>query len=243
LIDQLKSFRDRDYPLNSQITIRNPTLDEITDYGEQKYFSLVKTICSTPADRKVDIWDSLHIYWDKMDEYELFISTFKSLQQQEMSILFGDLDFTSFKVFMNPNLPDAVLRNCDGVMIDRSIHKLLTDYLRQLHRFEKNVDVGYDEHTKKVMIDDDRDEMALARVRPFRSILQPLISSTTNCPEFKYRWDDVWTLPIGVFMDSVARVQKHKNFDFLMRGIYGGNVDIKKINRRELNWMSELSEH
>ena len=70
MIDTLKAYRRRDYVLNSKITIRNPSLDEIEDYGEQRYFSLVKTVCATPADRKVDIWDSLHIYWDKMDEYK-----------------------------------------------------------------------------------------------------------------------------------------------------------------------------
>ncbi len=58
------------------------------------------------------------------------------------------------------------------------------------------------------MIEDDRDEMAMQMQKPFQSLLLPLISSLTNCPEFKYRWDDVWTLPIGVFMDSVERVQK-----------------------------------
>ena len=207
--------------LNSKITIRNPSLGEIEDYGEQRYFSLVKTVCATPADRKVDIWDSLHIYWDKMDEYKLFTVTFRTLQEQDMSILFGDMDFASFKTFVRPDMSDATIRNSDGVVIDRAIHKLMTDYIRTIHRFHKNVDVGFDDRTKDIMIEDDRDEMALARVQPFRSILQPLISSLTNCPEFKYRWDNVWDIPIGVFMDSVVRVQKHKSFDYVMHGEIG----------------------
>ena len=169
MIDTLKAYRRRDYVLNSKITIRNPSLDEIEDYGEQRYFSLVKTVCATPADRKVDIWDSLHIYWDKMDEYKLFTVTFRTLQEQDMSILFGDMDFASFKTFVKPDMPDATIRNSDGVVIDRAIHKLMTDYLRTIHRFHKNVDVGFDDRTKDIMIEDDRDEMALARVQPFRS--------------------------------------------------------------------------
>lgn len=240
MIDQLKSFRGDDYPLNSQISIRNPTLDEICKYGEQKYFGLVKTICSTPADRKVDIWDSLHIFWDKMDEYELFLSVFRTLQNVDMSILFGDMDFTAFKPAINSGMNEFVLKNEDGVVIDRATHKFLTDYLRRLHQLPKNTDVGYDDYTKEIMIEDDRDEMRLAQRRPFDSLLVPLISSLTNCPEFKYRWDDVWTLPIGVFMDSVNRVQKHKNFNFMMHGIYNGCVDIKNINKKELQWMGEL---
>lgn len=210
MIDQLKLFRGEGYKINDKILIRQPTLEEIVDFGEQRYFGLVRTICSTPADRKVEIWDKLHVFWEKIDEYDLFISLFQTLQKSEVSILFGDMDFTTFKLGTQTGLPDLVLKNKDQVVIDRAIHKLMTDYLRQIHKLKKNVDTGFNDATRKIMIEDDRDEMALQMQKPFQSLLLPLISSLTNCPEFKYRWDDVWTLPIGVFMDSVERVQKQK---------------------------------
>jgi len=239
LIDYLKVFRGGEYPLNTQIIIKQPTLGEICDYGEQRYFGLVRAICSTPADRKVEIWDSQHIFWDKVDEYELFLSLFKTFREVDMSILFGDLDFTSFKLSTNGS-PEVAMKNKDNVVIDRATHKFLTDYIRRLHKLQKNVDVGFDDYTKEIMIEDDRDEMMLRMRKPFESLLLPLISSLTNCPEFKYRWDDVWTLPIGVFMDSVERVQKHKSYSFVMHGIYNGCVDMKKLNKKELNWMAEM---
>lgn len=216
MIDQLKLFRGEGYKINDKILIRQPTLEEIVDFGEQRYFGLVRTICSTPADRKVEIWDKLHVFWEKIDEYDLFISLFQTLQKSEVSILFGDMDFTTFKLGTQTGLPDLVLKNKDRVVIDRAIHKLMTDYLRQIHKLKKNVDTGFNDTTRKIMIEDDREEMALQMQKPFQSLLLPLISSLTNCPEFKYRWDDVWTLPIGVFMDSVERVQKHKSYNFVM---------------------------
>ena len=180
MIDQLKLFRGEGYKINDKILIRQPTLEEIVDFGEQRYFGLVRTICSTPADRKVEIWDELHVFWEKIDEYDLFISLFQTLQKSEVSILFGDMDFTTFNLG------------------------------------------------------------TLQMQKPFQSLLLPLISSLTNCPEFKYRWDDVWTLPIGVFMDSVERVQKHKSYNFVMQGIYSGCVDMKKLDKKELHWMGDL---
>ncbi len=240
MIDQMKLFRGEGYQINSKIKIRHPTLDEIADYGEQRYFWLVRTLCSTPADRKVEIWDNLHIFWDKVDDYNLFLSLFHALQKSNASILFGDMDFDSFEIATRPGLTERVLVNKDHVVIDRAIHKLMTDYLRQIHKLRKNVDTGFNDTTKKIMIEDDRDEMALHVQKPFKSLLLPLISSLTNCPEFKYRWNDVWTLPIGVFMDSVARVQKLKSYDFVMHGIYSGCVDIKKLDKQELHWMSDL---
>lgn len=240
MIDQLKVFRGEGYQINQKIKIRQPTLEEIVDFGEQRYFGLVRTICSTPADRKVEIWDKLHLFWENMDEYDLFISLFQTLQTSDVSILFGDMDITTFRLGTQAGLPDLVLKNKDQVVIDRAIHKLMTDYLRQIHKLKKNVDVGFNDTTRKIMIEDDRDEMAMQMQKPFQSLLLPLISSLTNCPEFKYRWDDVWTLPIGVFMDSVERVQKYKNYNFVMHGIYNGCVDMKKLDKKELRWMGDL---
>ena len=83
MIDQLKLFRGEGYKINDKILIRQPTLEEIVDFGEQRYFGLVRTICSTPADRKVEIWDKLHVFWEKIDEYDLsypFFRRFKNLR-------------------------------------------------------------------------------------------------------------------------------------------------------------------
>lgn len=240
MIDQLKVFRGAGYRINEKIEIRHPTLQEIVDFGEQRYFGLVHNICSTPADRKVEIWDKLHVFWEKVDEYDLFISFFQTIQESDASILFGHMDFETFELGSQTGMLDLVLKNKDQVVIDRAIHKLMTDYLRQIHKLKKNVDTGFNDATRKIMIEDDRDEMALQMQKPFQSLLLPLISSLTNCPEFKYRWDDVWTLPIGVFMDSVERVQKYKNYNFVMQGIYSGSVDMKKLDKRELHWMSGL---
>lgn len=240
MIDKLKAFRGKDYKLNQKITIRQPTLDEICEYGEQEYFSLVKLFCSTPADQKVDIWDMLHIYWDQMDEFELFISIMPAIMEKDLSIIIPNVDFTSFVPVVNQEVNEIVLKNQDGVVIDRAVHLLMTDYVRYVHRFRKNVDVGYDNFTKDVMIEDDRDEMAVLARKPFESFIFPAISALTNCADFKYRFDDVWGLPIGAFMVSVERIPRYRNYEHMMHGIYSGCVDMKKINKKDLIFMSEL---
>ncbi len=240
-MDELRTFRGKDYQVNPLLVIRHPTLDDICDYGEQRYFGLIKTLCATPADKKVEIWKELHIYWDQMDEFDLFMALFTAVQKEDTAILFRDLDMSSFRQVVNPKTKEVVLRNKDGVVIDRAIYVLITGYLRGIHRLKKNVDVGFDDHTKDVMIEDDKDEQERLMNKPFSSFLLPAISSLTNSEGFKYRYDDVWTLPIGAFMDAVERIQKIKVHNHLMTGIYSGCVDLKKINRKELNWMGELS--
>lgn len=240
MIDQLQIYRGKDYEINPHICVRQPTLDEICDYGEQRYLSLVQTLCATPADMKVEIWDSLHIYWDQVDEYDLFLALVPRLQEEDVSILFPRLDIASMKRAVRGNIHEIVLVGENGVVIDRDIYTLFTSYIRQSHGLKKNKEVGYNDITKDFMIEDDRDEQYALQRKRFTSTLLPLISSMTNCEGFKYRWDDVWSLPIGVFMDAVQRVQVVKNYDNLMHGIYSGCVDTKKISKKELEWMREL---
>lgn len=40
-------------------------------------------------------------------------------------------------------------------------------------------------------------------------------------------------------MDSIMRMQKRDHYYFTMLGIYSGCVDMKKINKKELEWMSD----
>jgi hypothetical protein len=42
------------------------------------------------------------------------------------------------------------------------------------------------------------------------------------------------------FMDDIARAQVIHNADHLLSGVYARMIDMKKINKAELNWMKEL---
>ena len=42
------------------------------------------------------------------------------------------------------------------------------------------------------------------------------------------------------FMNDVARLQVINNADHLLSACYAGTIDMKKINKDELNWMKEL---
>lgn len=236
MIDQLCVFRGRDYVINSGITIRQPTIGEIEEFGEQKYFSTVKLITSTPADRKVEIWDSMHVYWEEVGEYDLFISMFGVFAAMDMSIIIPNLDFTSFKTIINPNTNDLALINKDGVKIDRAIFTLITDYIRSVHHLKKNREKGFDDFARDMMIEDDRYDNQSAANKPFKSVILPFASYLAIRQCFSALWD----IPIGAFLYEMMRENKVKEYDNLMRGIYSGCVDIKKINKSELNWMGDL---
>lgn len=74
-------------------------------------------------------------------------------------------------------------------------------------------------------------------------MLVPLVSAMVNCEQFKYDHNTVWNLPIYVFMDSVKRIQKLKNYNQLMQGVYAGTIDSKTLSQDSFDWMGSLSKN
>lgn len=49
-IDELMLYFGDDFVINDKIKIHQPTINEIVEYGEQKYFSMLHTITAIPSD-------------------------------------------------------------------------------------------------------------------------------------------------------------------------------------------------
>ena len=71
-IDDLKIYRGKDVIINDYITIHQPSIDEITDYGANEYYDMVYTLCSVGADLKWQLWDA-GVDYTQIDDYDLFV--------------------------------------------------------------------------------------------------------------------------------------------------------------------------
>ena len=74
--------------------------------------------------------------------------------------------------------------------------------------------------------------------KPFKSYLLPLISSVKV--RMGYTKDYVRNEGYCEFMDDLSRLQIIHNADHLLAGCYAGTIDMKKINKQELNWLKEI---
>lgn len=73
-MDELKIYRGDDVPITEKIIVKQPILNEIVDFGEQRYFNAVYTLTSVGADMKWQLWDYCnHTDYTKIDDYDLFI--------------------------------------------------------------------------------------------------------------------------------------------------------------------------
>ena len=239
---ELQLFRGGDFVVNDKLTLHHPTIGEICDYGEESYYNMVYTLCSTASDYKVFLNDVLHLDFTTVEDFEMFKLVCGNFSKDQTRILFGDcIDFPAMYLVKNEDTGERILVNEEnGLIIDDSIYILITDFLRRIHMFERHHDNPGREYTKKWLIEKARKMQKRRQNKSYESTLVPLISALVNCGHFKYKHEEVWKLPIYTFMDSVRRIQKLKNYDQTMQGVYAGTIDSKKISLESLNWLGTL---
>ena len=242
--DELKIYRGEDFIVSEYIKIHQATLGEITDYGEQDYYSMIYRLTSTPQSMKWQLWDS-GVDYTKITPFELFYSLlYKLFPKEKTSIVFGDLDFCKFELMRREDDNSFFLQqiiNDTVVRIDEFTYNIIMDYLRQSHFIYKDEKVPANESTKMILIEDDREEYERNKNKPYHSRLKNLVSTMVNSEGFKYNHLQVWDMKINAFMDSVNRISKIKKADLLLQSGYSGfGINLKDIDKKQLDWSGEL---
>ena len=238
-VDELQLYIGDDYVINDHIKVLQPTIKQIAEFGEKEFFSVVYTVTAIPSDMKANLWD-LGIDWMEVDDFELFVMLSQTLTPDRTKLLFGDLDFTKLKPYNHPHVEgEIVLADKEtGVLIDKMIYLRIVSYLRKAFNITPKVEKAANKMTKKILIEEDRKRIEFNKDKPFKSFLLPLISSVKV--KQGYTKDYVLNMGFCEFMDDVARLQVIHNADHLLSGVYAGTIDLKKIDKKSLNWMCEL---
>ena len=71
-IDELKIYRGSDIPITDKIIVTQPTIDQIIEFGEKRYFQSVYTLTGVGADFKWQLWDYYGVDYTEIDDFELF---------------------------------------------------------------------------------------------------------------------------------------------------------------------------
>lgn len=246
--DELKLYRGLDYRISDGVVIRHPSLGEICDYGEQNYYQMVCHLTAVGADLKWQLYDA-GIDYTKIDDFDLFCSVLRNdYGPDETGILFGaSLNFPQMALLKNRENDEVILYQEPaspeetGITITRDTYLRMTDYMRKMHRIPRNDKLPANEATKKLLIEDDREDYLRNKDKPYRSLLQPLISAMVNIEGFKRNDETVWDMKINAFLDSVMRIGKIRNASLLLQSGYSGfGVDLKTISKKELDYMGRL---
>lgn len=230
--------------ITDKILLRIPTVGEILN-NEEIYFSLVSIMTSTPFQYMVQL-DDIGIDYTQITDYQMFQLFFPCYVQQDISIIFGDLDLKDIALYHDhsTNL-DVLYSPTSDVKIDEFVYFNLARAMRQINalKYERKKPKG--EHTKKYLLEKERRHlrnMELIRKRKGieyrQSELEKLVIALVNNNNFKYDYNSVQALSIYNFYQSFQQIQHEINFNNVMRGVYAGTIDTTKLQDKTcLSWI------
>ena len=214
-------------------------MGEIAQFGESEYLSLVSAITSEPFDMPYYL-DQMGIDFEQIKPFELFCILVSQIPQSTSRLLFGDLDFTKFRVVTKDN--EVVMVNNKGIIIDSLTRERIADNVRRMHCLPKNILTSCEnKFTHDLMIKQQKKEIDRAQKRKDlfgeHSQYASLISSLA-CEWHDY--DKVFDLRVGQFFDAIIRMGYRQNANNLYRGLYAGTVSFKDIHKSDLDWMRPI---
>lgn len=235
--DELKMYFGEDYVVNDKIIIKQPKIGEIIKFGEREYFSMIHTLTCIPSDMKSQLFDN-GIDYMEISDFELFMLLCKNLTPEHTGLVLGELDFSKFKAVINPENDEPILYHpTEDIIIDQLIYLKIVKYLRKLHNIKPKVEKAYNQTTKKILIQLERDKINEGKDKPYKSQFFELITGVRRFPGFQYTKEEIKNMNLYEFMDFVRGAQIYVSSTALISGMYSGMLDTSKIDKNELNWM------
>lgn len=227
----------KEYAINDSVRVRIPTVGEILD-NEDRYYGMVSMLTAMPIDMMVQL-DDIGVDFTKINDYELFLLLFRSLKEQDTSLIFGDLNLRPFQTAVNEQNGLIILVNPEtGVKIDRAIHGQIAATLRRIHHLKKDIRKPANAEAKDYLLERARTKMRRQKNRATDSQLEELIVAMVNAEQYHYGFEGTRELSIYQFNESVHQVIKKIDYDNRMHGIYSGTVSAKDLSQDDLNWLT-----
>lgn len=242
-IDSLSLYFGEDYRINEYITVHNPTMGDVLNFGEQNYFRALHLLTAIPSDMKAMLWD-MGINWMEISDFDFFCLLTKGLTPKDTKVFLGELNLSQFVFTVNQQNGEHVLYQelptGDGITIDKGIYLRMMETLRKIHGLKPKVEIASTKTLTKILVELNRSDIKKANEKPFESSLLPLVSSMLNAEGFKYDLEGIKKMPYYTFMDSVKRITLIRSTTALLHGCYGGWIDGSKIDKKSLNWLKDF---
>lgn len=219
------------------LSIRIPTVGEVLE-DEQHYYSLISSLTATPFQYMVQL-DNIGLDFTTVTDYQLFMMLFPSFVQGDISILFGDTDFSDIQIQKNDQNDTYILYSKkSNLTIDELVYSRMVEIIRKINGLKRETRKPGNDEAKEFRINLERKRQKSNANKPYEPYLEKLVVALVNRPEFKYNYETVEDLTIYQFNQSFEQIKTSINFDNTMIGVYAGTVDTSKIKDRScLSWL------
>lgn len=183
--DRSKMFFCKPYIVNDYITITQPRYGEIIEFGESNFYRVLSVFTGNTTSNRIQLWD-MGIDWNRISNWDLFTMMVVNLKQEDTKLLFGDLDFTKFQIYIKNGTekysddqefdengdkilawerqPDKILYDAENDwMIDELLYLHIREYLRILFDQHPKQEYIRGKSTKKSVIETERQRIELKK--------------------------------------------------------------------------------
>lgn len=265
--DALKMYYKYDFDVTKGVIIRQPTIGEILEFGDVRFFSVINRLCGNPYMFRLTLWEEMNIDWNKISDFKLFFDFISKMSYEETKLIFKDLNFSNFVMAHDDESDIDVMiyieRDDNGNIVQKSYdecikinendYKKLVAYLRIMFKITVESKRAVGREAKEMSIDiarQDRDRALLEEQAKSKgvsdgdyhlgtSFLLPLVSFACNHAGFKYKKEDLKDIGIFEFMDSVSRLQDYEQVKARWHGIFSMS-DNSKIDTKDLDFKKVL---
>lgn len=249
-IDLLKMYFGDPFEVADGIVIQQPSIQDIIDYGEMNFWSMLSLFTTNSTTHRLELWD-MDLDWNKISDYELFRLFYKQFTPEETGIILGDLDLSKFDSYVvtleeqEEESEKQIITLYDAennIEINEETFDLMAFYIRKMFNMFPKVEKAKGRGTKEAIIWEEREnkEQREREDKQPSSILLPMISSCVNHPGFKYKKNELREVKIYEFIDSCQRLQIYESSTALLKGMYSGFIDSKGINSKDYDFMRDI---
>ncbi len=183
--------------------------------------------------------DDIGLDFTRVTDYQLFMMLFPSFARSDMSVLFGDIDWSDLAIGNNPANGSPILFSAkNNIVIDELTYHRIAESIRKINNLEKEKRKPGNNEAKEFRIKLERKKQKRNAGRAYEPYLEKLVVALVNRPEFKYNFEQVEHLSVYQFNQSYEQIKTSINFDNTMIGVYAGTVDTSKLKDKScLSWI------
>lgn len=250
--DSLQMFFGEPYVIDldnaiGRITVFQPTIGDLIALGEKKFYQTLNIFITNTTSHRLELWEN-KLDWNEVSDFELFCMSYRNIDPDASKLIFKDLDFSTFipvpREYEDKKYLVLYSKEYD-IEINEMVYHHFSQYLRNVFNTFPEEKITSDKIMKKWFIEKDKRQLEIDKKKSEKGTLesqtiQPLISACINHPGFKYKLHELKEVGICEFYDSVKRLQVYENTTALMKGMYSGMIDGKKINAEDYNFMKKI---
>lgn len=252
-------LNQREYKVTDKVTVRIPTLGEYRGYvGENQfdlkkradYESLMNLFLSTPSNYMLQL-HKIGRDFRQISEYEFFIELFyaefiyaKTITSETIDsrILFNNIDFRELHIITDDNGKTVIVNDNGEIVIDEYVYiqvgLLFCEILNtKKYRRKPANQAAYDYF---IELEEEHQRNRKRIKRKEQNQFDELIIAMVCDGNFPYDFNTINSLTVYDFNCCVRQIIKRVNYNNIMRGAYSGfgTIDLKKIDKAELNYLS-----